>query len=335
MSTFGVDVSMHQGWRDAGGVYHSSINWPAARDTSGVRWAYFKLTEGIGYVDPCADSHLAGIRNAGGILPGAYHWGRPDTNTPRQDAEHFAANLLPRGLASKDALPPCLDMEQEAGRDFDYLTWTKNWVYETRRATGYPLVMIYASTHWWRTRLGNGDWLDENAFAWVADYESIPDPGDPGWKGARCVAHQYQSDGRIAGYDRFIDCNVCWVDLGSLATGGVPLPAPPGPTGPGAGAGDGMFRPGGWPLPGGHYFGDKKGPVQQHGGLDNANGAFPGEHEIVRRIQVRLKELGFDPGYIDGLWDPPTTAAMKRFQASRRLIQTGNCWPDDWDKLWA
>lgn len=44
----------------------------------------------------------------------------------------------------------------------------------------------------------------------------------------------------------------------------------------------------------------------------------------VRELQERLKALGFDPGFIDGIPGPQTAAAIKRFEASASLPQQGN-----------
>lgn len=340
-SVFGVDVSMHQAARQPNGTYRNVIDWRRARDNSGVRWAYVKISEGVQYIDPAADAILAAIAEAGGILSGGYHYARPDTNAPEQDAEDFGHALLARNLANQDHLPPCLDMEQEKGipAGFDMVSWTQRCIARLRAVTGYQLVMIYANTNWWRNWLGGGGWLDENTFAWVADYG--PPPGQPGWKGARAVAHQYGSDGTIDGYGGRIDVNTAWVDLGSLATGGVPLPKPPAGGGGGTGS---IFRPGGFPLPPNTYYGFWKGPNESKGG--HRDYATADEIEQVRQIQLALCRLGFarrnngdpvtDPnGWSDGLYGEATVAAMKRAQAAWGYHQTGNVWPDDWDMLFA
>ena len=44
--------------------------------------------------------------------------------------------------------------------------------------------------------------------------------------------------------------------------------------------------------------------------------------EEVRRAQVRLEELGYPPGPIDGLWGPKTRAALARFQKASGLPVT-------------
>ena len=43
----------------------------------------------------------------------------------------------------------------------------------------------------------------------------------------------------------------------------------------------------------------------------------------VRGVQARLRELGFDPGPIDGVQGTRTIAAVKNFQAARGLVVDG------------
>ena len=44
---------------------------------------------------------------------------------------------------------------------------------------------------------------------------------------------------------------------------------------------------------------------------------------VVRELQKRLKELGFEPGPIDGLYGPKTEKAIRAYQKSHGLVQTG------------
>lgn len=209
----GVDVSRHQG----------TIDWAAAR-RGGIAFAYIKLTEGTGYLDPAADAHLTAAR-AGGVLVGGYHFARPDTNPPEADATAFATALKVHGLARPGVLPPCLDMERAATGFVDYVAWSKRFLATLRGLTGYQPVMIYASSSWWKAEYLGGGWLDDNAWAWVAHYGATP--GSPGFKSARTVMHQYTAAGTIPGYSGTLDRNTCWVDLSTLTA----VPPAPGGTG--------------------------------------------------------------------------------------------------------
>jgi Putative peptidoglycan binding domain/Peptidase_C39 like family len=90
----------------------------------------------------------------------------------------------------------------------------------------------------------------------------------------------------------------------------------------------------GYPLQGGHYYGDIKGPSESHGGY------YLGERPVVRAIQQRLIVLGFvagitDPNspWADGLFEQPTVEAVQRFQAANGLVVDGKVGPVTWSAL--
>ena len=47
------------------------------------------------------------------------------------------------------------------------------------------------------------------------------------------------------------------------------------------------------------------------------------QEELVRDAQVALRDAGYEPGRIDGVMGPKTQAAIREFQASHGLPQTG------------
>ena len=47
------------------------------------------------------------------------------------------------------------------------------------------------------------------------------------------------------------------------------------------------------------------------------------EGEVVRDAQIALRDAGYEPGRIDGVMGPTTQAAIREFQASYGLPQTG------------
>lgn len=53
----------------------------------------------------------------------------------------------------------------------------------------------------------------------------------------------------------------------------------------------------------------------------------------VKKIQARLRDLGFYPGLPDGVFGPKTTAAVKRFQAAHRLPAVGFVGPQTYREL--
>lgn len=55
--------------------------------------------------------------------------------------------------------------------------------------------------------------------------------------------------------------------------------------------------------------------------------AEPLAPEVVRAIQGRLRQLGFYPGQIDGLWGPAMQSSIEHFQQGRGLQATGQLNP--------
>jgi hypothetical protein len=85
-----------------------------------------------------------------------------------------------------------------------------------------------------------------------------------------------------------------------------------------------------FPLPAGHWFGDISGPANEHGGYNAA------ERTWVRQIQQALQRAGKAPahaGWADGVWEQPTTDAMRAWQSAAGMPVTGDCGRADWDRL--
>ena len=57
------------------------------------------------------------------------------------------------------------------------------------------------------------------------------------------------------------------------------------------------------------------------------------DETTVHQVQKRLKELGYDPGSIDGIWGRQTEIATGKFQKDNRLSMTGRIDPATKDKL--
>jgi len=53
----------------------------------------------------------------------------------------------------------------------------------------------------------------------------------------------------------------------------------------------------------------------------------------VKLLQRRLRQLGFKPGPVDGIYGPKTLAAVKRYQRARRIAADGIVGPITWAKL--
>jgi len=55
--------------------------------------------------------------------------------------------------------------------------------------------------------------------------------------------------------------------------------------------------------------------------------------ELVRMVQLVLNDSGFDPGPIDGVLGPKTSAAIKKFQIEKELEPTGEIDKQTSDRL--
>lgn len=104
--TPGIDVSHYQ----------SKIDWPAVA-ASGIRFAYVKATQGVGYTDPLFVSNVLGAYKAG-VPAGAYHFMTADKPVAEQADwfRHVTFGLV--GLS----LPVAIDVEEHVDAA-DVLTW--------------------------------------------------------------------------------------------------------------------------------------------------------------------------------------------------------------------
>ena len=93
----GIDVSNWQG----------NIDWEQVK-ADGYTFAWAKSTEGMTYTDPMFVNNMENGLNAN-VVMGAYHFARPDNNTPQEDAANFlnvASAYIGNGF-----MPPVLDLE--------------------------------------------------------------------------------------------------------------------------------------------------------------------------------------------------------------------------------
>lgn len=119
---------------------------------SGVKWAYHKATEGVGFKDPVYAARKTKAKNAG--MPfGAYHFALPDSKADaRDEARHFKATAH---LEETDLLP-MLDLERVgpwSDHPMDHLTtWVGDFIDEVGQPcivyTPYPIKDFFGSPRW-------------------------------------------------------------------------------------------------------------------------------------------------------------------------------------------
>jgi lysozyme len=208
----GIDVSSWQGNPD----------W-AKVAASGIRFAFTKVTEDTGYVNPTFAHNWAGIR-AAGLVRGAYHFARPGTQDADDEARYFLDLVLTQGeLETGDML--ALDIESGSG---DLGPWALEWCRTVEARVGFK-PLIYTGR--WFTE--SHDMADDVELAqyglWLAAYQQqMPAPPAP-WD---VVAFwQHSSTGRVPGIVGDVDLNVFNGDASRLAFYGKPgaIVSPPAP----------------------------------------------------------------------------------------------------------
>ena len=129
----GIDVSKWQG----------EVDWDMVV-IDNVKFAYVKATEGQTYVSKTFSDQMEGAREAG-LVVGAYHFSRPDTQEGMGDAireaEHFLKTYDPRC----GDLIPCLDLEAGVKTDDGYnVDWALTWLSHIEKQTSIK-PMIYTA----------------------------------------------------------------------------------------------------------------------------------------------------------------------------------------------
>ena len=200
----GIDISHHQGNPDFRRVR-----------AAGIKFAIFKATEGVDYVDPCFHTNIKAAL-AAGIPVGAYHFLRA-TPLERQAADFLAA-IKPYKLT----WPAAVDVEDAPGtRELSglgrgALTARVLEFCARIRAAGYQPA-VYSNYNWYYLAklLDIGRIRAAGIPVWMAWY-SRATPADTD-RSALCDIWQYASDGRVDGIAGNVDCNVSYRDFGAPA----------------------------------------------------------------------------------------------------------------------
>lgn len=190
---FGIDVSNNNG----------TIDWRKVA-ADGVDFAWVKATEGRTFIDRYFTPNLLGARQAG-VAVGAYHYARPDNNSPEQEADHFLRvyRALPGDLL------PVLDFETKARLSPAEMTgWAKRWMQLVKDGLHCDVV-FYSYPYFIGGTMGGAAALKRERL-WLADYG--PNDGRRHRQGYHFpifdqVAHQYTSNGHVGGINGRVDLN--------------------------------------------------------------------------------------------------------------------------------
>lgn len=206
MVAYGPDLS----------AYQSGAN---AQSIAG-RVLFFKLTEGVGYLNPCAARHYQQARAAGKFTV-AYHFARPSRNSAAAEAAYFVAKVR---QVCPDVGGVALDWEDPGATG--NVGWAKSFLDACRSQLG-RLTLIYMS----QAVENAADWRAVAATypLWVARYAdmAVTNGFTPRGSYGRLRnwqapwAWQFTADGRLPGYTGALDLNIIY---GQLSTGGTMTP---------------------------------------------------------------------------------------------------------------
>ena len=202
MADTGIDTASYQGC------------WNGAQaKASGVQFAFIKLNQGTGYVNPYATCQVNAAR-ANGIREGAYDFASLQTSSPEAEADKFVAEARARGMVGRAI--PVLDWEPSAPGGYwgKQTWWALRWVNRVKSTWGVnPMVYMSAAM------IPTGDWsavVATNAGLWVAGYprgymgDRLRDPGSVPYSVSPwpfAAAWQYSSSGSVGGVSGAVDVN--------------------------------------------------------------------------------------------------------------------------------
>lgn len=203
----GFDVSHHNG----------TINFVQAK-SAGYQFVYIKATEGTSFKDNMFLTNVQGAKSAG-ILAGAYHFARPESNSATNEAWFFINTIKTAGLD----IIPVLDLESPTDNAFPDTTalvkWVNDFAYLVTSQLGKP-CMVYTG-NWYVNMNNNLNGAMGNYPLWIANYSTSTPSNCGGW--TKWDVFQYSDKGVVAGVTGDCDVNVA-MSLDFLKTGKYPAP---------------------------------------------------------------------------------------------------------------
>ena len=153
MNAIGFDVSHWSGF----------VNWDKAKQV-GMEFAYFKATEGIGFVDDQLIRNIAEAQRVA-IPFGVFHWFMPSVE-PITQADWFCRQVP----ACIGGLPHIVDVEDKKNIPVDYAGRLMKFIDRVTELTGH-VPMIYTSQNYWKTYIGDVHWFRQCRLI-VANYRN-------------------------------------------------------------------------------------------------------------------------------------------------------------------
>ncbi|HEX3762717.1 MAG TPA: GH25 family lysozyme [Kofleriaceae bacterium] len=183
----GVDVSHFDG----------TVDWGAAR-RAGITFAIIKATEGTSFVDNHFATNWTNT-GANGIVHGAYHFFRPESD-PVAQADFFVKIA---GSPKSGDLPPVIDLEVTDGLTAAQVaSGARTFLQRLQQKTG-RVPMIYTSVRVFNTLLGGPAGFGPYSL-WVANWNvRCPNIPNPPW--TRWTFWQSSATGTVAGFSDPVD----------------------------------------------------------------------------------------------------------------------------------
>ncbi|MGF1426837.1 GH25 family lysozyme [Kitasatospora sp. LaBMicrA B282] len=203
MGTYGQDWSSYQS---------------AAPDTSGLSFAFVKVTQGLTYTNPVWTDQRDHAR-AAGLVVGYYHY--PEMgNAMAAEADRFLSLAQPQNGELVCLDWEGYDAENESVPKADQLSYKEAWLRYVKGKLPHNAVGLYCNADYWNNVDTTGYFQD---FLWIAT-AGLP-AGQPGVN-ADWLFHQYSDDGTDQDF-----CHLgSTAELRSWATAFAP---PAGPAWPG------------------------------------------------------------------------------------------------------
>lgn len=208
----GIDVSYYQG----------TIDWTRVAN-DGVRYAFMRVSDGTGFVDPKFSTYWAQSR-AAGVVRGAYQYFRPNQD-PIAQANLLLAKI---GTLAANDLPPVIDVEADGGlTPAQVAAKVKLWVDHVEAALGVTPI-VYTGFYFWRDQVGSPAFAAASPL-WHAQYSSVACPNIPApW--SDWAFWQYTDSGSVDGIAGNVDMNRfngTFTDLMALTGATGPEPTEP------------------------------------------------------------------------------------------------------------
>lgn len=220
----GVDVSSYQG---------SGVNWGSVKG-GGYTFGWAKATEGT-YLQDADFSINENNGKGAGVVLGAYHFARPDLDSPGSEASYFWGTASGYIQADGKTLMPMLDMETWNGvvGASSYSAWANSWnstIQNDASGKGVSITpFIYVSAcSACNFNTSVSGWLSD-----IANYNGeSPQTGGPWnvcgncdvWGSGVWTAWQYSSSGSVPGVSGNCDVDVLGGSLSAATAGSTADP---------------------------------------------------------------------------------------------------------------